>query len=68
MAVSKRKGERAMTAIADSPLYASTSGITYEQAVGVAKAVFGKDWEAQLDDLERFEKLSLEEQRKELGL
>lgn len=66
MAVSKRKGERAMAYIADYPLYASTCGITYDEAVRVAKALLGTNWEAQLDELERFEALSPEEQEKEI--
>lgn len=62
MAVSKVKGERAMRFIADHPLYASTCGISYDQAVRVAKALLGTNWEKQLDAIEAFEKLSLEEQ------
>ena len=32
-------GEKAMEIISDYPLYASTSGITYEQAIAIAKII-----------------------------
>ena len=32
-------GEQAMGIISDYPLYASTSGITYDQAIAIAKIV-----------------------------
>lgn len=63
--VSKAKGERAMKYIADAPLYASTCGITYEEAVKVAKAL-NRDWEEELVEMERFNNLSLEEMKAEL--
>lgn len=38
-------GETAMELIADYPLYASTSNITYDEAIAVAKIFFGDDLE-----------------------
>ena len=40
---SNELGEIALELIADYPLYASTSNISYEQAIGVAKVIFGDD-------------------------
>lgn len=37
------EGKMAMELIADYPIYASTSGITYEEAIGIAKVLFGDD-------------------------
>ena len=65
MAVSRRKGERAMKYIADAPLYASTCGITYDDAVKVAKAL-NREWEAELVEMERFNNLSSAEQIAEI--
>lgn len=67
MPVSKAKGERAMKYIADAPLYASTCGITYDDAVRVAKAL-NKEWEAELKEMERFNSLTAEQQKDELKL
>ena len=38
-------GETAMELIADYPLYASTSNITYDEAIAIAKILFGDDLE-----------------------
>lgn len=59
-------GEIAMELIADYPLYASTSGITYEEAIGVAKAIFGPDLRAVKAENERIENLSPEELKAEM--
>lgn len=59
-------GEIAMELIADHPLYASTSGISYEEAIAVAKVIFGSDLRAVKAESERFESLSLEEMEAEL--
>lgn len=60
-----KKGELAMQYIADYPLYANTNGITYEQAIKIAKAL-SQDWQHELYEMERFEALSLEEKEKKL--
>lgn len=39
------RGEKALELIADYPLYASTSGITYDQAIEIAIVLFGEDFE-----------------------
>lgn len=49
--VSQEVGDKAMKLISDYPLYASTSGITYDEAVAVAKALYGEDWEKEADEL-----------------
>lgn len=36
-------GEIAMELISDYPLYASTSNISYDEAIAVAQAIFGND-------------------------
>lgn len=59
-------GEIAMELISDHPLYASTSGITYEEAIGVAQVIFGKDLRAVKEENERIEGLSLEELEAEM--
>lgn len=59
-------GEIAMELIADHPLYASTSGITYPEAIAVAKVIFGKDLRAVKAENERIENMSMEELEKEL--
>lgn len=41
--MSNQLGEIAMELISDYPLYASTSNITYEEAIEVAKIFFGDD-------------------------
>jgi len=38
-------GETAMELIADYPLYASTSNISYDEAIAIAKILFGDDLE-----------------------
>jgi len=48
----KEQGELALQIIGDYPLYASTSGVTYEEAIKIAK-VFApvsewKEWVAEL--------------------
>lgn len=59
-------GEIAMELIADHPLYASTSGITYEEAIAVAKVIFGSDLKAVKAENERIDSLSSEELEAEL--
>lgn len=45
----KLKGEMAMQIISDYPLYASTCGITYEQAIELAKVLVPmSQWHAYL--------------------
>lgn len=43
-----RKGERAFEYISDYPLYAKTSGITYEEGIAIANAL-NEDWEKEMD-------------------
>lgn len=59
-------GEIAMELIADHPLYASTCGITYPEAIGIARIVFGHDLKAVKAENERIEGLSFEELEAEL--
>lgn len=59
-------GEIAMELISDHPLYASTSGISYEEAIAIAKVLFGSDLRAVKAENERVEGLSMEELEKEL--
>ncbi len=61
------RGEMAMQIIGDYPLYASTSGITYEEAIAVAM-VFVPDgnFKAFLDEDERIANLSPAELEAEL--
>lgn len=59
-------GEIAMELIADHPLYASTSGITYEEAIGVARVIFGNDLFAVKAENDRIEGLSMEELKAEM--
>lgn len=61
-------GEIAMELIADHPLYASTSGISYEEAIGVAKVIFGSDLKAVKAENDRIGSLSMEELKTEMGL
>ncbi len=63
----KQQGELAMQIIADDPLYASTCGISYEEAIAVAK-VFVPDgnFKGYLDEMERFGNLSEAEMLAEL--
>ncbi len=60
-------GEIAMELIADHPLYASTSGISYEEAIGVAKVVFGSDLKAVKKEMDRIAGLSPEDLDKEFA-
>ena len=62
---SSELGEKAFEYIADHPLYASTCGITYDEGVKVAKAL-NPDWQDEMVEMERFNKLTPEEQAKEL--
>lgn len=59
-------GEIAMELIGDHPLYASTSGITYDEAIAVAQILFGKDLKAVKAENDRIEGLSMEELKAEL--
>lgn len=61
-------GEIAMELIADHPLYASTSGISYEEAIGVAKVIFGENLKAVKAENDRIGSLSMEELEAEMGL
>lgn len=63
------RGKMAMQIISDHPLYASTSGITNEEAIAIAK-VFVPDgnFKAYLAEIERFENLSVEEMKAELNI
>lgn len=61
-------GEIAMELIADHPLYASTSGITYEEAIGVAQVIFGKNLKAVKAENDRIGNLSMEELKAEMEL
>lgn len=62
----EQKGEIAMEMIAGHPLYASTSGITYDEAIKVAKAIFGPDFVEVKKEDDRIKGLSFEELRAEL--
>ena len=55
-------GEKAMQYIADYPLYASTCGITYDEAIAIAK-VLNPDWQQEQIRLAEFDKLPLSEQK-----
>ena len=59
-------GEIAMELIANHPLYASTSGISYEEAIKVARVIFGSDLRAVKAENERIENMSAEELQAEL--
>lgn len=59
-------GEIAMELIGDHPLYASTSGITYSEAISIAKVVFGNDLLAVKLENDRIDNLTTEELGKEL--
>ena len=59
-------GEIAMELIADHPLYASTSGITYKEAIAVARVIFGSDLKAVKAENERIENMSMEELEAEM--
>lgn len=60
-------GEQAMEYISDYPLYVSgTSNITYEQAIAVAEAM-NPDWQNEIVWAEKFEKMTPEQQEKELN-
>lgn len=59
-------GEIAMELISDHPLYASTSGISYEEAIGVAKVIFGSDLRAAKAENDRIDNMSMEELEAEM--
>ncbi len=62
------QGELAMQIISDHPLYASTGGITYPQAIAIAKALLGtSDFKGYLKEIERIDGLSAEELEKEIN-
>lgn len=42
-------GQKAFELISEYPLYAKTSGISYEEGVAIAEALFGKEWEKELE-------------------
>lgn len=58
-------GEKALEYISDYPLYASSCNITYEQAIRVAYAL-NPQWQAEMREMERFNKLTPEQQKAEL--
>ena len=43
-------GQIAMELISDYPLYASTSNITYDEAIAIAQVIFGDDLEQAYND------------------
>lgn len=49
----ERLGEMALELISEYPLYASTSNVSYEEAIGVAKALYPdiNEWQEILDEL-----------------
>jgi len=53
-------GAVAMELIADYPLYASTSNITYDEAIAVAKIFFGEDLEKVLWEIKNRDALMKE--------
>lgn len=59
-------GEIAMELISDYPLYAHTGGITYAEAIAVAKAIFGNDLKAVKAENDRIGSLSMEELKAEM--
>lgn len=59
-------GEIAMELISDHPLYAHTSGIGYEEAIAIAKIIFGKDLKAIKAENDRISHLSKAELEAEL--
>lgn len=61
----KTIGEKALQYIADMPLYASTCGITYKEGIRVAEAL-NPHWQEEMVEMERFNKLSPEDQLKEI--
>lgn len=58
--INNKLGEIAMELIADYPLYASTSNISYDEAIAVAHIFFGDDLEKALQDKETDDKLMAE--------
>lgn len=60
-------GEIAMEIISDHPLYASTCGISYDEAIAIAKIVAQtNDLVAYKEKIDRFSSLSYKEMKKEL--
>jgi len=59
-------GEIAMELIADHPLYAHTSGITYPEAIAIAKVIFGQDLRAAKAENDRVANLPMEELEAEM--
>ena len=66
MVATNKLGEIAMELIGDHPLYASTCGITYPEAIAVAKVLFGSDLIAVKRENDRIGNLTTEELGKEL--
>jgi hypothetical protein len=64
--MNNKLGEIAIKLIGDYPLYASTNGITYPEAIAIAKVLFGNDLIAVKRESDRWENLSLEEKATEL--
>lgn len=59
-------GDKALQYISDYPLYASTSNIDYDTAIRVANAV-SPNWKKEMDYMEKFKKMTPEEQKKEVA-
>lgn len=58
-------GQQAMDYIADYPLYASTSGITYSEAIAIAN-ILDKNWLKSQEAPELFKVLNIQDMRKSL--
>lgn len=62
----EKQGELAMRIISSDPLYASTSGITYEEAIAIAEILTGgESLQSYVDEMDRIESMSFEELEKE---
>lgn len=59
-------GDIALEIIAGHPLYASTSGVTYDEAIAIAKVIAGPDLVAYKKEMDRIDNLSVEELRAEI--
>lgn len=62
----QEEGDIAMELIADHPLYASTSGITYDEAIAVARVLFGPNLVAVKAENDRVANLTTEELEAEM--
>jgi hypothetical protein len=65
----KDKGEMAMQIMSDHPLYASTCGITYEEAIAIARVLVPDgDFKGYLDEMDRLDGMTADELKKELEM